>query len=384
MVAKIPEKVNQETKEETLSAEALAKAEKIYGNAFNLIPDLGPISLMKLQAFFGDYASAWQASGSDLRQAGLNQKSVDAIISKRNEIKPEQSWEKLQSLGIEVVLTGDEDYPPLLSEISQPPPILYIRGNVQLLRQPGLAVVGTRKMTQYGKHITQELVATLAASNLVIVSGLAFGVDAEAHNTTLNSGGSPIAVLASSLDNSSISPRANFLLAQKIIQQGCLVSEYPLGMVVQKQNFPIRNRIISGLSLGTLVIEADLESGALITANYALEQNREVFAVPGSIFSEVSQGTNELIKRGAKLVTSARDIIQELNIDLNLNQAVPLEPTAPEEKVLLELLSKEPTHIDELVRSIKKPAAEVNTLLTMLELKGRVKNLGGSHYVKTR
>lgn len=357
---------------------------KIFANALNLIEELGPVSLRKLLAHFGDFKTAWQASESKFLQAGLDQKKASAIISKRNQIKPEQSWQNLLSLGIQVVLAGDEAYPPLLSEIAQPPPIVYIRGDTSLLRQPGLAVVGTRKMSTYGKQVIQELVPTLAVSNFVIVSGLAFGVDAEAHTATLNAGGKPVAVLASALDNNSISPKPNYLLAQKIIEQGCLISEYPLGMTVQKQNFPIRNRIISGLSLGTLVVEADVESGALITANYALEQNREVFAVPGSVFSPGSAGTNELIKRGAKMVTKAQDIIEELNIDVNLESQVPLEAATPEENEMLLVLSREPTHVDDLVRALKKPVTGVNSLLTMLELKGRVKNLGGNRYVKTR
>ncbi|MBI4049447.1 MAG: DNA-protecting protein DprA [Candidatus Doudnabacteria bacterium] len=374
MVAKIQAKVNPETSLE----------DKIYGNAFNLVPELGAVSLAKLRAFFGSYRLAWQASERDLLSCGLDAKKAEAIITKRNLIKPEQSWEKLVSLGIKTVLLGEAAYPPLLAEISQPPPILYIRGDSSLLSYPGIAVVGSRKMSAYGKQATRELVETLAINKLTVISGLAFGVDAEAHHATLSTGGMPIAVLASSLDNSSISPRANYLLAQKIIACGCLVSEYPLGYLVQKQNFPVRNRIISGLALGTLVVEADLESGALITAQNALDQNREVFAVPGSIFSPTSQGTNDLIKRGAKLVTAAKDIIQELNLDLNLASPKPLEAATEEENELLAMLSAEPTHVDDLVRALKKPVTEVNSILTMLELKNRIKNLGGSRYVKVR
>lgn len=283
-----------------------------------------------------------------------------------------------------MILIGDASYPHLLSEIASPPPILYVRGNAEILNNQSIGVVGTRKMTSYGKHVAQELVSGLVAAKLNIVSGLAFGIDAEALSTTVNLGGYPVTVLASSVDNASISPRANYLLAQKVIHAGCLISEYPIGMPVQKQNFPIRNRIIAGLSLGTLVIEADDESGALITAQFALEQNREVFAVPGSVFSPTSRGTNKLIKSGAKLVSAAEDIIEELNLDVNISRDLRVAEVTQKEQEILDALSKDPLHTDELIQKTKKLMSEVNSILTMLEMKGRVKNLGGSRYIKIR
>jgi len=246
-----------------------------------------------------------------------------------------------------------------------------------------VAVVGTRKITSYGQQACQELITGLVQNNLSIVSGLAFGVDAQALSVCVAEGGIPVAVLASDLDNSSISPRSNFQLAQKVVERGCLVSEYPLGMVVQKQNFPIRNRIISALSLGTLVIEADMESGSLITANFALEQNREVFAVPGSIFSQSSRGTNALIKKGAKLVARVNDILEEFDITSANPAPIDLSAT-PQEQTVLDVLAKEPIHIDDLIKLLKLRPADLNSLLTMLEMKGRVKNLGGGKYAKVR
>lgn len=356
---------------------------KIYANAFNLIGELGPISLNRIQGFFGDFKLAWGALGADFLQAGLDEKKIQAIIAKRPQIKPEQSWEQLQKHKIEVLLLDEKEYPEILSEIPSPPPIIYTRGDQQVLKKNSIAVVGTRKMTSYGKRVTEDIVGQLINAGLNVVSGLAFGVDAAALQTAIISG-SPVAVLASSLDNNSISPKANYLLAQKIIQQGCLISEYPLGASVQKQNFPIRNRIMAALTLGTLVIEADEESGSLITAKYALDFNREVFAIPGSIFSEVSRGTNRLIQQGAKLVASAADIIQELNLDMTISLPEEVFETSEDERLVLENLNHEPLHIDDLIRKIALNAGQINATLTMLEMKGRIKNMGGGSYIKTR
>jgi DNA processing protein len=277
------------------------------------------------------------------------------------------------------------EYPDILKEIAACPPVLYVRGHKEALNTTGVGVVGTRKMTTYGRAVTDELVTGLVNSKITIVSGLAFGVDARSLHTCVELGGHSVAVLASPLDNASIAPKSNFQLAERIMESGCLVSEYPLGAVIQKQNFPIRNRIIAGLSVGTVVVEADTDSGSLITANYALEQNREVFAVPGPIFSDVSRGTNELIKKGAKLVTSYFDILQELNLDLAPTPTFETnEPASDTEQFVIEKLTREPTHIDDLVRELNLPASDVNATLLMLEMKGRVRNLGGAKFAKIR
>lgn len=357
---------------------------KIYANAFNLIPQIGPMGLMKLYNHFGDWHSAWIGRGQDYIDAGLNAKTINQIIAIKPKINPEQSFAELTRRQIEVVLINDQDYPKLLKEIHAAPPLLYIRGQKQALNRLAIAVVGTRKMSNYGRSATEELVTGLVTNGVAIVSGLAFGIDAQALGTAVENEGVGIAVLASDLDNANISPRTNFNLAQKIIESGCLVSENPLGMAVLKQNFPIRNRIIAGLSLGTLVVEADAESGSLITANFALEQNREVFAVPGSIFSPTSRGTNQLIKKGAKLVISAYDILEELNLDAAIaNEPAMLEVTAGEE-LILQKLTREGVHINELIKTITLPAGEVSANLTLLEMKGRVKNLGAGLYAKIR
>jgi DNA processing protein len=357
--------------------------EKIYANALNLIPVLGPVGLTKIFNHFGSWIRAWSADGSDYFRAGLSEKTISAIIADKQKIKPEQSFAELARRQIEIILSEEKSYSVLLKEIIPAPPILYVRGKKEILNSTTIAVVGTRKSTSYGSAACEEICLGLVHSGISLVSGLAFGIDAVALTTAVTNGSPAIAVLASDLDNTSISPKSNYNLAQKILENGVLISEYPLGMSVQKQNFPIRNRIISGLSLGTLVIEADTESGALITANYALEQNREVFAVPGSIFSPVSRGTNALIKKGAKLVTSAYDILDELNLD---SANIPLEHFEANEieSQILGNLSKEPISIDELIKTVKLTPSVVSANLTLLEMKGRIKNLGGAKYVKVR
>lgn len=358
--------------------------EKIFANALNLVVELGPVKLTRLYKYFGSFAKAWSASLNDYLKAGLDEKSATAVIAKKSGLKPTQAWEDLTKHKIEVLLISDQGYPNLLKEISNPPPVLYIRGETKILNKICLAVVGSRKMTAYGRQAVQELVPGFAAAGITVVSGLAFGVDATALEEAIKNGGVVAAILASPLDNASISPKINFKLAQKVIEHGCLVSEYALGEVVQKQNFPIRNRIIAGLCVGTLVVEADQESGALITANFALEQNREVFAVPGSIFSELSQGTNNLIKQGAKLVNNNADILEELNLQADFEQPALPESATLNEQTVMENLSKTPIHIDDLIKQTKLAPATVNATLSLLELSGRVKNLGGGLYVKIR
>ena len=359
--------------------------EKIYANALNLIPSLGPVSLNKLLNYFGSFVKAWQAGGSDYYHAGIKSEVIDQIIANKQKINPEQSFAEVTRRQIEVVLRFEKTYPQLLKEIIPIPPILYVRGKKAVLNTTTVAIVGTRKMSSYGQTACEEIALGLTTNGITIVSGLAFGVDAVALNTAVSNSGRAIAVLASDLDNFSISPRTNFALAQKIMENGCLVSEYPLGASVQKQNFPIRNRIISGLSLGTLVVEADTESGALITASAALDQNREVFAVPGSIFSPTSRGTNQLIKQGAKLVNSAYDILEELSLNVsNLPDLPEIVETNEIESEILKILTREPIHIDELIKTVKLTPSLINANLTLLEMKGRVKNLGGAKYIKVR
>jgi DNA processing protein len=277
------------------------------------------------------------------------------------------------------------NYPRYLREVPNPPPLLYGRGELLESDQWAVAVVGTRRLTAYGKQVARELVRGLVQNNVTIISGLAKGIDSIAHQIAVEMGGRTIAVLGSGLDN--IYPAQNRVLADKIIAgQGAVISEYALGVKPDAKNFPPRNRIISGLSLGVVIVEAGSRSGALITANFALEQNREVFAVPGNINSPASKGTNRLIQQGAKSVLGVEDIPEELNLTMVLERVAVQQavPETAEEALLLEHLSHQPVHVDVLSRDCGLPSAMVSSTLTLMELKGMVQQVGGMNYVLMR
>lgn len=356
-----------------------------YWNAFNLMPEIGSIRLSRLISHFSHLEEAWQANFQELRKARLEEKIIEAIITQRNKINPDQEWEKLEKNNIKIITIQDPNYPKLLKEIYNPPVFLYLKGKIKPEDELSLAVVGTRKISAYGKQTTPEIVKELVQAQITIVSGLALGIDALAHQSALDNKGRTIAVLGSGLDN--IYPISNRSLAQEILEsEGAIISEYPLGTLPLRHHFPHRNRIIAGLTLGTLIIEAGEDSGALITGRYALEQNREVFAVPGNIYQKNSQGPNNLIKMGAKLVNTGQDVLDALNLNLvsqfRKNQKIIAD--TKEEEILLKYLSREPIHIDQLVKESKLNAAMVNSTLTMMEMKGRVKNLGSMNYVLAR
>ncbi|MEK9180933.1 MAG: DNA-processing protein DprA, partial [Patescibacteria group bacterium] len=287
-----------------------------YFNAFNQIPQMGPARFNKLSAHFKTLSEAWRAPAAELARAGLDAPTAEIIVCKRPQIDPDAEMEKLEKFGVRLITRDSENYPRLLKEIYNPPAALYVRGKLLAnLDEYAIAVVGTRKISNYGRQVTPLIVADLAKAGITIVSGLAYGVDELAHRTTLTARGRTIAVLGSGIDDASIYPASNRALALQIIESGgAVISELPLGSLPLKMHFPFRNRIIAGSTLGTLVVEADLESGSLITARLALEQNRQVFAVPGSIFNHVAAGPNNLIKIGAKAITCAADILDELNL----------------------------------------------------------------------
>ncbi|MDP3975839.1 MAG: DNA-processing protein DprA [bacterium] len=282
---------------------------------------------------------------------------------------------------IQCLKPGDSAYPYLLSEISSPPQKLYVRGDLGALNAGCLvAVVGTRAMSHYGERALRTIIPVLVKAGAVIVSGLAYGVDALAHQLTVESGGMGIAVLGSGVDL--ITPPAHYQLAQQLLESGgAIVSDYDLGVMPKPYHFPARNRIISGLSKATLVIEAPEKSGALITAKFALEQGREVYALPGNIFSEKSKGTNRLIADGAYAITSVEDLLARLELDWNRPKPVQVSFDSDEEKLLFEKLS-DPLSVDELIVSSQLSAALVGQIVTMMELKGMVKNLGGMRYLR--
>ena len=327
---------------------------------------------------------AWQASFLELERAGLEKKIIEDFVVHRQKINPDQEMEKAAKENIEIIISNEKKYPKQLKEIYNHPAILYVRGSFQKSDELSLAVVGARKYSPYGKQVVSSLVSDLARTGITIVSGLALGIDALSHWATLKNNGRTIAVLGSGIDQKSIRPATNWRLSQEIISSGgMIISEYPIGTFPLKHHFPNRNRLISGLSLGVLLIEAGEKSGALITANYALEQNREVFSVPGNIFSSVSRGTNKLIKMGAKTATCADDILEELNLHSSNKIKVDKEiiPDTIEEEKILNHLSNEPIHIDKLIKLCEMDASLVNSTLSLMEIKGKIKDLGGMNYV---
>ncbi len=351
---------------------------------FHLIAGIGRVKFELLRAHFGNLSTAWKANSSELEAAGLDRRAVQEIVTRRPTIDLDAEMEKLARHQVKALILEDPEYPAMLKEIYDPPPVLYVQGTLSAYEDWPLAVVGTRRLTSYGREVTGRLVSDLVANGVTVVSGLARGIDTIAHKTALAMGGRTVAVLACGLDF--LYPPENHKLAREIIGNGALVSEYPLGVKPRPENFPRRNRIMSGLSLGTLVIEADERSGALITARMALEQDREVFAVPGNIFSAASRGSNRLIRAGAKAVLQVEDILEELNLNVIPQQIAfeNLSPADDTEAALMEHLVAGPVHIDELCRSTSLPVSTVSSTLTMMELKGMVSQLGNMNYVAAR
>jgi DNA processing protein len=355
-----------------------------YWVGLNRVPGIGAARLQALLDYFGDLETAWRANVHDLRQAGLDRRSLDNLVNLRRELDLEAEMDKLERAGVHCLTWADPEYPPNLRHVYNAPPVLYVRGQVHERDEWSVAVVGTRRASVYGKEAARAIVSGLVQAGVTVVSGLARGIDTVAHQTCLDGGGQTIAVLGCGVDV--IYPRENAQLAAEIVERGALVSEYPLGTRPEASNFPPRNRIISGLTLGTVVVEAGQGSGALITADFAAEQGREVFAIPGNIFARGSQGTNRLIQQGAKLVCAVTDVLEELNLTMVSEQAQ-VRAVIPEnqtEALLLDQLSAEPVHIDDLRRVVQLPIEQVSSTLALMELKGMVRQVGGMNYVVAR
>lgn len=354
-------------------------------NALNTIQGLGCKKMHQLMTFFGSAENIWNASLPELKLSGISDAAAQKIANERSGIDPEIEWQKLQRENILAISIEDPRYPTLLKEIPDNPYLIYMKGNLECLSIPLVAIVGSRKLTTYGSQVARSFARDLAGSGVCIVSGLAFGIDATAHRGALDAKGKTIAVLGNSLDDESIAPRTNFQLAQEIIaSDGLLISEFPIKTNADVWTFPARNRIMAGMCQGTLVIEAALKSGSLITANLAVDYNRDVFAVPGSIFSSQSEGTNKIIKAGAKLVTSAKDILEELRIEKNeetSQEELGISFTTKENKVC-KILSHESLHIDTIAKLTKLDTSTISSVLAILEIKGVIKNVGGQNYIK--
>ena len=357
---------------------------KRYWIGFNFIKGIGAVRMQGLIAYFGDLESAWKAAPAELASAGLGTKVIERVIQAREKVDLEEIWGKIEKQGIKILTWEDETYPARLKEIDQPPPVLYVRGEYLPDDLFAVAIVGTRRVTPYGRQIAEELSSFLAANGMTVISGLARGVDAIAHQSTLKAGGRTIAVLGSGVDK--IYPPEHRALAGQMMERGALISDYAPGTPPDASNFPPRNRIISGLSLAVVVVEAGETSGALITAEFAAEQGREVFAVPGSILAPQSKGTNRLIQRGAQPLLSASDLMQALNLTRAGEQkaARKVLPTDETEARLLNVLGNEPLHVDEIRNQADLPIEKVSAALALMELKGMVRQVGGMNYVAVR
>jgi DNA processing protein len=368
--------------------------------ALSLTPGLGPTRARKLAEHFGSSEAVFRASLTELESTGIQAVSAQSIATEKSMELAREEMARAADAGVTVVSVVDAAYPPRLKEIYDPPAILYVRGDAEMLTKPGIAVVGTRHPTPYGSGMAERLACDLAAQGLVIISGMARGVDTASHRGAISAKGKTVAVFGTGVDV--IYPKENSRLSEQILALGgALISEFPLGTFAAPQNFPIRNRILSGMSVGVLVVEAAEYSGTRITARLALEQNRDVFAVPGNVTNKNSWGPNTLIKQGAKLVATWEDVWEDLPTEVRLaltkpascesqgSSAASLFPDdglPPHEKLLLSLLkADEATHIDELVEKLESQMSpsEIFAALFELELTGKVRQMPGKNFVKS-
>jgi len=362
--------------------------ENFYWLGLKAVPGIGNVAFRRLLERFDTPEAALKASSSSL--AGIRGMTPAVIEGVRNgewRHFAEEECRRLEAGAARLVTYLSRDYPKSLFEIPDPPPFLYVKGELRS-QEPAIAIVGSRRATSYGLMTTGKLAEGLAANGVCVVSGMARGVDTAAHRGALRAGGRSIGVLGCGVDK--MYPPENRPLFEEMAGKGCLVSEFPLGTLPLAENFPRRNRIISGLSSGVLVVEAAEKSGSLITAQYALEHGRDVFAVPGNISFATSRGCNRLIKQGAKLVDCLEDILEELPKGWHASAGTPLfrNPPrtfalTPKEAAIYELLVRSPLHIDDIISQTELTAGEVSSMLLHLELKGAVAPLPGTHYAVT-
>ncbi len=356
---------------------------KKYWLALTMIEGLGPVKLSRLLKIFKNPESIWKASSSELKKTGLNNKDSKNLLKQREEIDPEILLNKLKRHKIDYLTLTDSDYPDLLKEIYDPPPVIYYKGRIEIFNEaPAVAMVGSRRSTPYGRKVATRMAYELSKHDIIVVSGLARGIDTAAHQGILNNEGKTAAVLGSGLDY--IYPPENRDLFKEIQNDGVVISEFPPGTRPLPGNFPRRNRIISGLCLGVVVVEAPEKSGSLITANLAPEQGREVMAVPGNIDRSRSRGTNDLIKKGAKIVTDVEDILEELfiynEVQEDKNATIYPHLNEDENKIISIIQDNGEIHINEIIKISGIKAAKVNTLLLKLELKGIIDRGVGKKY----
>lgn len=368
--------------------------------AISLTPGLGPTRARKLVEHFGSPEAVFRASLTELESTGIQVVSAQSLATGKSAALAREEIAQATAADIAILSMDDPSYPPRLKEIYDPPLILRVRGNPEVLTKPGVAMVGTRHPTPYGSGMAERLACDLAAQGLVIISGMARGVDTASHRGAISAKGKTVAVFGTGVDV--IYPKENSRLSEQILALGgALISEFPLGTFAAPQNFPIRNRIISGMSVGVLVVEAAEYSGTRITARCALEQNRDVFAVPGNVTNKNSWGPNTLIKQGAKLVATWEDVWEDLPPEVRLALTPPASPESqgassaslfpdeglpPHEKRILSLLkADESTHIDEIVERLENDlsSSEIFAALFELELAGKIRQMPGKNFVKS-
>jgi DNA processing protein len=360
--------------------------ERAYWVLLSMAAGIGPVRFQRLIEICGGARGAWLASDLELATAGLERRTADSLRRLRHKTSPAAASARLRKLGIDALTLLDDEYPSNLRQVADPPPVLFVRGRLIVSDARAVALVGTRRATGYGYAVAERLAGDLAGAGVTVVSGLAKGIDTAAHRAALEAGGRTIAVLGNGLDQ--VYPPENSGLARQIVERdsGAVISEFAPAIPPDAVNFPRRNRIISGLSAGTVIIEAGERSGALITADFALEQGRDVLAVPGSIFSPVSAGTNELIKQGATPVTCATDVLTIFETRDDLRESPPLARHVPEldlqETSVLQALGDEPRHIDELARLLPLASGELSATLTILELRGLARQVGPMLYTR--
>ena len=357
--------------------------DKLYWIALNMIPGVGPIAYRSLVSFFHDPERVFTASQNELTAVqGIGDKTIQAIKDFPVEGLATKELKRAEDLGVTILTFRDQGYPKNLLHIYDPPPVLYVRGTLDYGDPLMVAIVGSRRGSSYGRAVTKRISKDLSSAGVTVVSGMARGIDTYAHLGALEAGKRTIAVLGCGIDV--IYPPENKKLFFDIIDHGAVISEFPLSTPPDGKNFPKRNRIISGISLGVVIVEATADSGSLITASYALEQGREVFAVPGNVGTATSQGTNRLIKQGAKLVEESQDILAEI---VPQYEGIITEDDPPalsnEEDGIFQLLSHNPLHIDEISRLCSMEIRRVSTILLELELKGVINQLSGKMFVRT-
>lgn len=362
-----------------------------YWLAINTIPKIGPVTIKKLYDHFGSIEKAWRAEEKEIRMIeGIHLPAIKSFIENRSKINPDDEYEKLKRSAAYAVSLEESEYPFLLKNIYDPPPVIYYKGELPINETRTIGIVGTRRASRYGLETARKMAQSLVENGFTIISGLAAGIDTAAHQAALEAGGKTVAVFGCGVDV--IFPAENRELAKKIETSGSLVSEFPLGAAPDKGSFPRRNRVISGLSLGVIVVEGHYDSGAMITAKYALDQGREVFAVPGNVEAEQSKGPHWLIKQGAKLVEGVEDVLDELKLQIpnhksqtNIKSQIitakrDYSGLSLDEQKIAGVLAVEPKYIDNISIETGLPIAQVSGLLAVLEMKNMVKQLPGKMF----